>query len=623
MSDKETEKTSIAVSKSFMAVGPTLHYSHKNVQICWLLALITFGASCLFWSRIVSGNFWSFDDQAVSNLASWHLHQAITTGVGIFAYPWQIVVLGLLMGILAAAPLLISLLMSFSYSVPFILLVFFVANLPGFAICLLISCIAVACRPLRFRSRFIAIALCAVPQLLYLGWFGGARGVEAIEWGVSFTPWIVAWLDSLIIAGLVLGIGHFTRYRPGLTWVFTTLTIVIALVVFEKAIGFDELDYNLYVATKNPELVSEFHDQSISEALDATLQDSAIQEYLDDYSYPSDPIARRAELKREMQRSLEAHDLWPDWFKVPDSLEYQKKKVALNDQYDLFIEGRPDSRRTPIVLYYKAMLAEYSPDTNLLGQKEVLHFYSDYPHDRARKTWWTLYRDFGGSPESLEARWRLAKHAAGEREFGRAEELLAEAQIMLAAEQTRLSEAERALPAGLFGMFHEPPYSAMTLRKLEDLQRRLSQLQLLISSENRTDDAGSTERLAKFVMLNPHASEYAQHLDGLLEQTERQDKLRDNILLAQAKLIPDEQLRAEKLSELHNEHSKTDGGMLALYELGLLQIGIGHRQDPANPEFRQKFLAQARQTLEKFVELYPNSFCIGQVTRNLDDLPAN
>jgi hypothetical protein len=624
MSDKETDKTPIAVSKSFMAVGPTLHYSHKNVQICWLLALAAFGVSCLFWSKIVTGGFWSFDSLAVTDFGSWRLNQSITTGVGIFEYPWQILVLGLLMGILAVVPVLISQLMSFRYSVLFILLVFFVANLPGFAICLLVSCIAAACRPLRFRSRFIAIALCAVPQLLYWGLFGGARGVEAIEWGVSFTPWICAWLDSLIIAGLVLGIGHFTRYRPGLTWVFTTLTLIIALIVFEKAIGFDELDYNLYVATNNPEHVSEFHDQSISAALDATIQDPATQEYLDNSSYPPDPIARRGELKREMQKALYYRDLWPDWFKVPGSLKYRQKKVDLNSQYDQFIKKRPHSRRIPIVLYYRAMLAEYSPDTNLLAQKEVLHFYSDYPHDRARKTWWTLYHDFGNRPESLEARWRLARHHAGKQEFKRAEELLAEAQLMLAEEQTRVAEAELARSGGLFGLFREPPDAAMTSSKLEDLHRRLDQLQLLISSENRTNDPGSIERLAMFVMLNPHASDsdYAQRLDGLLEQTEGEDRLRDNILLAQIKLIADEHGRAEKLGELHSEHPNTDGGMLALYELGILEIGMGHRQDPANPQFRQKFLERARATLEKFIELYPGSFHIDQVKKNLDGLPA-
>jgi hypothetical protein len=139
----------------------------------------------------------------------------------------------------------------------------------------------------------------------------------------------------------------------------------------------------------------------------------------------------------------------------------------------------------------------------------------------------------------------------------------------------------------------------MTSSKLEDLHRRLDQLQLLISSENRTNDPGSIERLAMFVMLNP-----------------------DNILLAQIKLIADEHGRAEKLGELHSEHPNTDGGMLALYELGILEIGMGHRQDPANPQFRQKFLERARATLEKFIELYPGSFHIDQVKKNLDGLPA-
>jgi len=622
MSEKETEKAPIAVSKSFMAVGPTLHYSHKNVQICWLLALAAFGVSCLFWSKIVTGIFWSFKAQAAVDPASWRLDQSITSGVNIFEYPWQILVLGLLMGILAIVPVLLSQLMSFRYSVPLILMVCFIANLPGFAICLLISCIAVACRPLRFRSRFIAIALCAAPQLVYWGYFGGAQGVEAIKWGVSFTPWICAWLDALVIAGLVLGIGHYTRYKPGLTWIFTTLTLVIAVVVFEKAIGFDELDYNLCVANKNPDNLRMFHDRSISEALDATIQDPATQEYLEDSSYSADSIARRAELKVDMQEKLQSTDSWPDWFIVPDSLKYQQEKINLINEYDMFISMRPDSHRIPIVLYYKAMVTEYAPDTALLVQKEVLHFYRHYPHERARKTWWTLYRDYGSSPESIEARWRLAKHNAGQKTLGQAEELLAEAQIMLAAVHTKLSEAESAPSGGLFGLFHKPADTAITMSKLEDLRTRLDRLQLLISSENRTDDPGSIERLAKFVMLNPYATDYAQHLDGLLEQTDANDKLRDNILLAQAKLVDDEHRRAEKLAELHAEHSKTDGGMLALYELGLLQISMGHRLDPDNTEFRQKFFGQARTNLEKFIELYPNSLYIEQVKKNLDGLPA-
>ena len=620
MDSKETEKAPIAVSKSFMAVGPTLHYSHKNVQRCWLLAVAAFGVSCFFWSKIATDSFWSFDIQAATRPEFWHLGQTIISGVSIFEYPWQIVVLGLLMGILSIVPVLISQLMSFGYSFPLILAVFFLANLPGFAICLLVSCIAVACRPLRFRSRFVAIALCTAPQLLYWGYFGGVRGVEPIKWGFSFAPWIFAWLDGLTIAGFVLGIGHYTRYRPGLVWIFTTITLVLAVVVFEVTIGFDELDYQLYVTKNNPEHISEFHDHSITEALDRTTRDPVIKKYLEGFFYPADPIALREELKREIQIKL-SYDRWPSWFIRPQELEYQAKRQWLFEQYDLFISKRFNSRRMPIALYCKALLSEYSPDINVLGQKEILRFYSDYPYERSREIWWTLYWDFGNSPESLEARWRIAKHWASRGMFEQANELLVQAETMLAAERSKLLEKEQTSDESLFGLFRLPADSVMTVPKLNELQRRLDQLQTLIGHENRTDEAGSIERLAEFAMLNPNASDYSQRLDGLLKQIEEKDRLRDNIRLAQAKLVADEQLRAEKLSELHKESDKTDGGMLALYELGLLKIGL--YQGQSNSEQKKKYLADARATLESFLNLYPASFCAEQVKKNLDGLPSN
>jgi hypothetical protein len=620
MDNKEIEKAPIAVSKSFMAVGPTLHYSHKNVQRCWFLAVIVFGMTCFFFSKIATGSFWSFDIQTATRPALWHLGQIVISGVSIFEYPWQIIVLGLLMGIMSIVPVLIAQLMSFSYSLVFILAVFFLGNLPGFALCLLVSCIAVACRPLRFRSRFVAIALCTAPQLVYWAYFGAVRNVEPIKWGFSFAPWIFAWIDALTIAGFVLGIGHFTRYRPGLVWIFTTITLVLAIVVFEVTIGFDELDYQLYIAKNNPEQVSTFHDRSITEILDRTTKDPLIKKYLEGFFYPADPIALRAELKGEIQIKL-SYDTWPSWLKLPEEMQYQTKRQWLLAQYDLFINKRSNSNRMPIALYCKGLLSEYSPDINMLGQKEILHFYSDYPYKRSREIWYRLYTEFGESPESIEARWRIAKHWAGQGKFEQADNLLIEAETMLKAQRSKLLEDEPQTQGAIFSLFHLPDDSVMTLPKLDELQRRIDQLRMLIGPENRTEDQQQIERLAEFVMLNSYASDYPQHLDRLLEQMEDKDRLRDNILLAQAKLIPDEQLRAEKLSQLHKEFGKTDGGMLALYELGLLKIG--RYQAEQGPEQKKTYLTDARATLESFIKLYPASFCAEQVKRNLDGLPSN
>ena len=620
MDNKQMDKRPKVVSKSFMTIGPTLHYSHENVQRCWLLAVVAFGVSASFWSKILTGSFWSFDFTALSSPEIWRLDQSVITGVSIFEYPWQILVLGLLMGILAIVPVLISQLMSFSYSLPFILGVVFLANLPGFGLCLLISCVAAACRPLRFRSRFVAIVLCTAPQLLYWGCFGGATGVEPIKWGFSFASWICAWLVGLGIAGLVLGIGHFTRYRPGLVWIFTSIFLLLAIVTFEVRIGFDELDYQLYVAKNNPEDVSEFHDHSITEALNETITNPTVRKYLAGFFYPTEPIPLRAELKREIQAQL-GQDRWPNWFIRPQELKYQAKKQWLFEQYDLFIKRRSKSHRMSIVLYYEALLSEYSPDISMLGQKEVLHFYDDYPYERSREIWWSLYvdKDFGESPESIEARWRIAKHLAGQGKFERADKLLAEAQTM-ADGRLKLLEKEQTQGDTFLSLFRPPADSVMTKVKLEELQRRLNQLRNLISTQNRTDEKESAKRLSEFVMLNPHTSDYAWHLERLLQQMDDNDPLRENILLAQTKLIADEQLQAERLGQLHKRFQNTDGGMQALYELGLLKIGL--YQNESNLEQKKKYLADARATLTSFISLYPDSFCAEHVQKILNDLPT-
>jgi hypothetical protein len=275
----------------------------------------------------------------------------------------------------------------------------------------------------------------------------------------------------------------------------------------------------------------------------------------------------------------------------------------------------------PIALYYKAFLREYSPDIAVLGQKETLHFYSDYPHGRSRRIWYRLYREFSNSPESLEARWRIAKHWAGQGRFERADKLLTEAQT-IAAERLKLLEKEQKQGETILGSFRPPADSVMTAFKLAELQRRLNELRHLISPENRTDKPGTEERLAKFAMLNPHNRDYARDIEALLEQMGDKDRLRDNVLLAQAKLVADEQLRAEKLSGLHKKYQKSDGGMQALYELGLLKRRQWSQQDESNLELKKKLLTETRTILTSFISLYPDSFCTEQVKKNLADLPT-
>ncbi len=620
--------------KTFLAVGPTLHYSHRNVQFYWLLAAFMFALTCLVWSRIVSGTFWAFDFES-QRIPDFHdLGRATVTGVSIFEYPWQIVVLGLLMGILAVVPVLVAQLMSFGHSFIFVLAVFFLANLPGFAVFLIVSCFAVAARPLRFRSRIIAIALCLAPQLIYWGAFGGARGVEPLEWGFSFAPWIWAWLTGMTVAGIVLAIGHYTRYKPGLIWTFTTTTLLLALGIFGWAIGFDELDYQLYVARNNPEEVAEFRDRSIRQTLDKTISDPNEKEYRKVFSYTTEVILWREELKRDIQNSLARDDRWPKGLIVSEDLQYEDKRQWLNEQYDRFIhpsrprwmplaiyartmERRSRSHRMAIALYYKALLNEYTPDLRRLGQDETLHFCSDYPQKFSSRLWLRLCHDprYNDRPESAEARWRAAKLLVSQKSLEKARDILTEADDIICAALAAQPNPSPAPSDSLFSAFRRPPDTVMTPMKLHELQGRIYELQTLISDQNLTGGEGALTRLTEFVMLNPYGLEYGPQLDALLARTGEKEGLRDNILLAKAKLIADDQLRAQRLSELSLQYQNTDGGMQALYELTRLNIRLYQR------ELKRDTLMQARKMLTSFLSLYPDSFYAPQVNKNLEDLP--
>ncbi len=578
MAGNGAEKAS-GPAKSFMTVGPTLHYSHKNVIRCWWLAVGVYVVTCLFWSQILTGKVLELDSSGVMTSSAGALGRFVVSPISIYEYPWQILVLGFLMGVLAVGPILVSQLLSFRYSLPMILAVVLIGRLGLFGAFLLVSCIAVACRPLRFRSRFISIVLCMAPQLIYWAIFGSAKigsaiGVDPIKWGFSFAPWISAWLMGLAIAGVVLGIGHYTRYKPGLVFSVTGIVLAAAVFVFLGKISFAELDYQLYIVKNNPEEVPEFHDHFMTEVIDNAIADPSTQSYLKGLFYPTEPILLRKDLKTEIQKELD-DDRWPRWLVdiLPEEFNYQKKRQWLGGQYDLFINKWPNSKRMPIALYYKAMLEEYKPDTRLFGRspKEVLHFYSDHPHHETRAIWFKLYDRFPGSLESLEARRRLAVHVAGQGAFNEARQLCKNAKDKLAEELERLDKIASAGETFLT-TFAAPAETVMTPSRLLELKMRLDEFEVLVSEQNHENDNASKDRLARFVLLNPYSRGYSGELDALLNEMEADDPLMDNILLAKLMLISDSQLKASELKALGERFAKRDAGIRALYELGRLKL---------------------------------------------------
>jgi len=592
-------------SKSFLTVGPTLHYSHTNVRLCWALALLVYAVACLIWTRIHTG-FWTPGIENLADRSLWGLGPYVNGPVSIFEYPWQILVLAILMGIMAASPVLVSQLLSFRFALPLVLCVAVLARLPLFGVFVLVSSFAAACRPLRFRSRFIAVALCMAPQMAYWAIFGGGQS-EPISWGFAYAPWVGAWLVGLSLAGVIIGIGHFTRYRPGILWTVTAFALGLAVAVFTSRISFAELDYQLYVAGNNPEELPEFHDHDLKGVLDKAVEDPGTRSFLQGLGYPAEASLVREELKREIQVQL-GYDRWPHWFEAPEELRYQEKRQRLLRQYDLFLQRWPLSRRMPIALYYRALLNEYSPDVRWFAQKEVLRFYSDYPHHENLPIWHRIYEGFGRSPESVEGRYRFATHQAGRGQFEKALELCAEA-IALGEEHLKRIQ-EQPKPAETFWTaFAAPPDTAITPLKLRRVLQRLRQLQSLLGEHNRDATEESRRRLAQFVILNPYRRDYPERIDELLVSSGPNDPLRDNLLLAQTLLLTDVVQQKARLREIYETYRTSDAGMQALYELGLLEVNLW-KDAQASAEAKKVHLSEAKAVLGRFVETCPQSvFC--------------
>ncbi|NLH15091.1 MAG: hypothetical protein GX455_00795, partial [Phycisphaerae bacterium] len=88
-----TDKTNGGPSKSFMTAGPTLHYSHTNVNGCWAASILIFAGVCLFWTWMHTGQI-ALDLTTLRSRDAWQLHPYIIHPLSIYQYPWQILILG-------------------------------------------------------------------------------------------------------------------------------------------------------------------------------------------------------------------------------------------------------------------------------------------------------------------------------------------------------------------------------------------------------------------------------------------------------------------------------------------------------------------------------------------------
>jgi hypothetical protein len=355
----------------------------------------------------------------------------------------------------------------------------------------------------------------------------------------------------------------------------------------------------------------------MTESIDAAIHDDEIRIYLAGLFYSPDTILLREELKNELRHGLD-RDRWPVWFSVPQEIDYHKKRTELVDQYDRFLEKRPKSDRIPVALYYKAMLMELSPDTREFGRNEILKFSNNHPSSDSLAIWWELSYKHTTRPEALEAKWRIAMNQASNGRFEKARELCQIASMLLT---NRLTINENAPKKGtIWTAFSKPAKTVMTRVKLQDLDLRLKKLELLISEDNLSKDPASKERLARFIMLNENKIEYPEQVELLLGEVKDDDPLMDNILLAKAIGEEDLYRKSELLNTIIAKYEKSDGGMEAKYEMGVLSVRLWKNTE--DEKLKENHLKTAKSILSNFVSDYPESIFSSEAQAVLEGLPV-
>lgn len=300
-------------------------------------------------------------------------------------------------------------------------------------------------------------------------------------------------------------------------------------------------------------------------------------------------------------------------------MKYQEKRQQLLRYFDQFMIRWPNSKRMPLALYSVAMLNEFSPDIRAFGQTEILRFSGEYPHHENLLIWLKLLERFPQSPESIEARYRYAVHLAGREQFDKADELCEQSIDMIDLCLRQIQPSPQS--DSFWSAFTPASKTLMTPIRLRSLRQRIQELRLFIGPENRQADETSRRRLAQFVMLNPCRRDFPDQVEDLLSKIAEDDPLRDNLLLARAMLISDPAKRAEALSSLHQEQGKTDGGIRAQYELGVLKVGLW-KDKQSGEEQRVDNLRQARTILGGFVSTWPDSIYAGPARELLGSLPT-
>jgi hypothetical protein len=618
--------------KRWLSDGPTVAYARGYRYACWAFNLLLYILLNLFYLRLHMGGWlpWQYTYETTS------LTEQLLSPLNIFDFPAHIFVIGLLMTLLCVLPIITAQLYNFWYALPFPAVALLCGHQQILSLCLFVSCAAVSFQPFRFKSKFVAAVMCLIPELLYIVIFSGSNPeTEVLRWAVLYAPWLLAFFFCLIFFGIILGIGHFVRYRPGVITPLFGLVLAGTVLLFHLKIGMNERDFRAYVYQYRPETVINLCSKDIQPLLE---EEKA--KILKSKEYLNPDILNEEDLLEEWKNAFNASGLnsetirdntETDVIAKMEARKFIQEKERAIQNIDRFIKMYPNDKRVAYALYYKGLLLDLKPNVRQLEELKRLRFYTDIPSPASQAVWQEILDRFGGFPVAIAARWRFAiltlqpeeeKPDYPER-FRQATELLMEAQKSCRVQMEKRKEKERqtASQTSMSDIFN-PKKPILSEEDLNALSRRIGILMALIAKENRPGDSIHEKRLAEFLSLDPYQLVYKTRLKALKFDAPKPDPLIDNIELAETMLIEDPERKGLELRKLirNEKYSERDGWYQARIELAKLYLEKYNRSN--NETDRETLLQKGRETLTPVLDLPPESIFVQQAQELLRKWPG-
>jgi outer membrane protein assembly factor BamD (BamD/ComL family) len=586
-------------------------HRRRAVLMLLLLGVLFAGLCCFtFWLRTGSYGPWQHDGYwdlmarslrpAGSNQVT--LNNFLSAPISVKDVPIHGVIMGLLFAALCSIPLLVAILYRFPSSLPFGVMVMFLASMPWLGVTVLVGCLLTALRPFKFSFRYASALLGLVPVGIYFisaSWEPEGSPISLVQHrALLYAPWVLALLGSCVICAVALAITRLIGYRPGGIPPMLAALFAIPVFLFHTQVGQDELEFRILEQEIGPGSKEVFATVDLKEEANK----SATRRWSETSGESYDEIYRAMLDRKIVEAQLQA--------------EIDRSRAV--ERSDLFMERFTKSRHIPDVLFLRGQaLDQRLQQTRLLADLRA-EYRSDMPAHASRRTWETLEKEFPRAPQAAVALLKLAVLRACDGDLDRAVDSLSRLieSFDAAGATTQAGEPAR----GPSSVFRKPAATDLTVetsgmvlqaRRLREMLAACRQDPVrpyadvfVLPSTNRNETVHPVQLLFQLDDTNPR---YRGNLEGITSAFPSSETA-GYVDIRLAMLEPAVSRRIRRFQQAAQTLAGRPSGAEALFRLG------DARQDDS-------ILDEAKSAFDQLVKNYPESCWAAEAKERLSSLP--